>query len=585
MSLKSNVNVHAVLWVLLFWLYIIVLLGTTGWQGEWYDRKYMYALRPETQDVSLWNIEPMSFEADIKKRAAYGDALLPWPSGKKMNQFKNDFGCFGDERKTLAAILATADAVTEAQKFSMIEAQHKFNNGPSSVCTCIDKLYYASFQKYMKYGAETLNQILPAFVRTELTTTFASSTLAEDLKRWMLEDDMATRTQRYDGTAFTSLMANAKSTDAYMQCDHYDKDDKKLSDKTMCILRRDIEILSVCSRAAQNTYQIDFRGIVNASFVSAFAVLCLFWFMFVTIYRHINEPDSKVFTVLRFLVYLSMLGNAGFLLFYYIGMNWGFPSSTGWWTEPWTWDLHRATVLFASTLGALDVVFVLIVFAARMARTHEKETNAVRLEHMLLERPTKLQNIILAQMLTDIPFIVGFSVFFNGVLLESGISETHSLGVVVVMGMVVGFTQHLSNVLHETSIRHLNFDETTNPAVPTAVDADTYRFVNEVAKHRLYIVVLSAVVCAYLVVFPRESFATAGHMTYALSVLTFFLVCSAFDVVRQVDNMMVRSMWISVSDKEKVKSAILFVFILGLMLSRGAASREHVALDFGPDSR
>lgn len=216
-----------------------------------------------------------------------------------MSWFKNDFGCFGNLRATLAPILKDTPIISE----------------------------------------ETINQ-------------------------WMLEDDKATRTQCYDSTAFTSFMSNAKSDSKYMQCDHCDKNNKKMNDKTKCIMLCDIEILLVCSRAAQNTYQIDFRGIVNTTFVNVFNVLSLFWYMFVTIYRHTHTTDSKIYTILKFFVYISILSNAGFLFFYYCRMNWGFVNDFGWWTDLWTWNLHQLIVLFASTLGVSDVVCVFIVFIA-----------------------------------------------------------------------------------------------------------------------------------------------------------------------------------------------------------------------------
>jgi hypothetical protein len=81
-----------------------------------------------------------------------------------------------------------------------------------------------------------------------------------------------------------------------------------------------------------------------------------------------------------------------------------------------------------------------------------------------------------------------------------------------------------------------------------------------------------------MVISPRESFATVGHVTYVFSVLVFFLVLTAFDVVREVDKHMGNGTWISVSDKEKIKSVILSLYVFALMLSRGTGSREHMAL-------
>lgn len=154
------------------------------------------------------------------------------------------------------------------------------------------------------------------------------------------------------------------------------------------------------------------------------------------------------------------------------------------------------------------------VYSLCSLQKNEKESDIVQLQSLLLEQPMKLQNIILTQMLNNVPLIVGFIMLFNSMLLEIVVSETHSLGIVMIMGLVVGFTQYLSNVLHTTSTSHLNFDETTNTRVSATVDANTYRFVNKVAKHCLYIVVLSVVMCAYLVVTPCESFAGACHVTY-----------------------------------------------------------------------
>lgn len=593
MSLKSNVTVHAVLWVIWFWL-AFILLFSTGWQGSWYNRKYMYNLVLSVPFLGLpyWNGNTFNIEDEFKKSKDYGDAITleKWPSGKKMTTYKIKLGCFGTDHAPVTVALKDP-IVTDANIAMMTTKQYKYSEGSNSVCTCIDQLYYTSFQKYKKYETndvkdapkEAHDELLPPTVRTALSSVAQSSDYSADVMRWMLQEQADTQDKQYDGTGFTKIMVNAKSDSYYMQCDSYDAKDNKITDKAKCILRRDLEILSVCSRLAQNTYQIEFRGTVNSSFVTTYGVLCLFWYMFVTICRHLH--DNTVHYLLRYTVYTSMLMNTALIFMYFIGVNWGLVVGESWWTDPWYGDLHRGVVVFTSFLGLVDVFVVIVVLLASTrgnklaAAGGPPNTKDFKLRNLLAEKPERLRDLILTQMLNDVPLIVGFSILFNGLLLETGVSETHSLGIVVVMGMDAGFTQHLSNILHETSLRHLN---TENNMASVHVTSDHYQIVNEIASQRVYMLVTTVFICVYLVISPRESMVWSAHVLYVLSVFVFFFVFTAFDVIREASIRLAdaKSMWISVSDKEKTRSSILLIYVFGLMISSGAStSSDNLRLE------
>jgi hypothetical protein len=604
MSLKSNVTVHAVLWVIWFWLGFVVL-ASTGWQGAWYNRKYLYNLVPSVPFLgidgwkgNLFEGHAFDIEGAFKKAEDYSKDK-PWPSGRNMSLFKFKLGCFGNNTAIKTLLDGTTD-LTHAQMAMMTSQQKMYNEGDNSVCTCIDKLYYASLQNYTRHPAdanvplvkEATSQMLAPELRTLMQDTMTSNAFSE-LLAWMAEST-DTEDERYDGVAFTNVMVNAKSSDLYITCEYYDAK-KILTDKHKCIVRRDLEILSVCSKSAQNSYLIEFRGIVNSSFVTTYGVLCIFWYMFVTIYRHMHSTKSYVKKVF---VYTTMLGNGCLMCVYFFGMNWGLVVNW-WWTDPWYGDLHRGVVFFASLLGVLDVLVVLIVAVSGMFKKGvyaEKlpsgSTNFQKVAReysdwyhtntLLSEKPARQSDLIITQMINDVPLIVGFSILFNGLLMETGVNETHSLGIVVVMGMTLGFTQHLSNILHETSLRHLNKEDEDNLST-VQVSGDHYRLVNEIAAHRVYILVVTVFICVYLVISPRESMPWTGQVLYILSVLVCFFAFTAFDVIREADKILGNgksAMWVSVSDKEKIKSVILLLFVLGLMVSSGASmATESVALE------
>lgn len=588
MSLKTQVNIHTGFWIA--WLLLFAIVTFMEPQGRWYDRKYLYAVASSAPYISDFSPDKATFQQEIEKVKdnVYGEGdLSRWPSGLKMNIFKNELGCFGESGEEFQTYLKAEPFVyTEGKTFEMLIAQHTYNNAPHSVCTCIDKLYYASFKNTPTEG--DLSPILLASTVTNKVKAVLNSlrtTFTADVKKWMLETTY-TDSSRYDGTGFATIMIRSKSDDADMHCKYYDdKSNSWWTDKTKCIQRRDLEIISVCSRSAQSILQIDYKGIVNAAWVRTFGILSIFWYVFLVLHKHHTAPDSKPNYIFKSLTYVAMFGLAVALFFVWIGINWGFDMNWVWWTAPFQWTLHSFVILAVSTLVILDVIIALAVMYSKQYDNTD-DARGLRLKHILTEH-IHLKYIVTTQILLDIPLIVGFSILFNALLLDAGVTESGSLSIVVVMGTVAGFVQHVSNILHQLEIRTRNIGgvhdgiKSHEEVSSMHVDTNTFRFMKECAAHRVYIALVTVIISVYLLVYPRESYAHPAGVLYTASVVFFFLVFTAFDMIREVDHQLKghESMWISMSDKDSIKSIVLLFFVFLLISTVGARSHEYFSVE------
>lgn len=580
MSKFDGFKVHTTAWISLLVLYFAVPLiwyPHDLYTGRWASRKHMYNLQATTVDRS--GVATQTF-ADVVKNVHTQQGH--WLSGSKMTLFKNELGCFGDFQIELMDKMKTHnDTKAIHDQTKLMEWQRKYSGSEHSVCTCIDQLYYASFQK------STGSAYIDAALKTKITNFLAATT--DDIKNWMLGNNdndnqpygKLKHENLYTGVGFTALMQDATSDESYVVCD--DEGEKELKpaaeklNRAQCMMRRDIEIIGVCTRSAQAVMQINAQGVVNTSHIKAFAVLSLFMFIFVTLRRH-----QTTGYVIPFFIAVDF----ALLAFYWTLIN----LSNVWGLHTPEWSIANVAVFILTTLGTLVALLAAVASgssAYRRTTVDDKATpqvtgvryNIDKLGDLLTEDPDNITVIVLAQILVDVNLIVGFSLLLFSLLMEAAVTEVYSLVIVLLMVVVAAFVQHLSNILRYLQQKVLRATNTTKEFTENAtVDEHNFRLLNECAGFRLYIALAVTFICVYLLISPRESQVYPGMNVYTLAVLILFLTCNGFDMIREVEARVTNTVWLSEHDTDNTRSWVLMVLVIAIIFQGGVHDFAYTAM-------
>ena len=586
MSKFDGFKVHTTAWISLLVLYFAVPLiwyPHDLYTGRWASRKHMYNLQATTVDRS--GVATQTF-ADVVKNVHTQQGH--WNSGSKMTIFKNELGCFGDFRIELMNKMITHNDTKEIHEETQLLAwQLAYSKSEHSVCTCIDQLYYASFQK--STGSDQNKVYIHADLKTKITD-FLGATTAE-IRDWMLGNNHHSQPygklkheNLYTGVGFTALMQAATSDASYVVCD--DEGEKELKpaaeklNRAQCMMRRDIEIIGVCTRSAQAVMQINAQGVVNTSHIKAFAVLSLFMFIFVTLRRHQTTG---------YVIPFCIAANFALLAFYWCLINLSY--YLGLHTPEWS--IANVAVFILTTLGTLVALLAAVASgssAYRRTTVDDKGApqvaslryNIDKLGDLLTEDPDNITVIVLAQILVDVNLIVGFSLLLFSLLMEAAVTEVYSLVIVLLMVVVAAFVQHLSNILRYLQQKVLRATNTAKEFTPycdsATVDEHNFRLLNECAGFRLYIALAVTFICVYLLISPRESQVYPGMNVYTLAVLILFLTCNGFDMIREVEARVTNTVWLSEHDTDNTRSWVLMVLVIAIIFQGGVHDFAYTAM-------
>ena len=585
MSKFDGFKVHTTAWISLLVLYFAVPLiwyPHDLYTGRWASRKHMYNLQATTVDRS--GVATQTF-ADVVKNVHTQQGH--WNSGSKMTIFKNELGCFGDFRIELMNKMITHNTTKATHdETEMLEWQRVHSKSEHSVCTCIDQLYYASFQK--STGSDQNKVYIHADLKTKITDFLGVTTT--EIRDWMLGNNdnqpygKLKHENLYTGVGFTALMQDATSDESYVVCD--DEGEKELKpaaeklNRAQCMMRRDIEIIGVCTRSAQAVMQINAQGVVNTSHIKAFAVLSLFMFIFVTLRRHQTTG---------YVIPFCIAANFALLAFYWSLIN----LSNVWGLHTPEWSIANVAVFILTTLGTLVALLAAVASgssAYRRTTVDDKATpqvtglryNIDKLGDLLTEDPDNITVIVLAQILVDVNLIVGFSLLLFSLLMEAAVTEVYSLVIVLLMVVVAAFVQHLSNILRYLQQKVLRATNTTKEFTPycanATVDEHNFRLLNECAGFRLYIALAVTFICVYLLISPRESQVYPGMNVYTLAVLILFLTCNGFDMIREVEARVTNTVWLSEHDTDNTRSWVLMVLVIAIIFQGGVHDFAYTAM-------
>jgi hypothetical protein len=632
--MKKSVTWHLAGWtiLLLFWLFVAVILENVN--GPMFSNKYLYSLEPSTQLSSddKYKISSILSLTDNK----FSDTAA-WPSGQRMNMFKNELGCYGAYNEDIHDALENRDGLgkNSLSAENLLNHQRMYNPSSTSVCTCIDQLYYASFWKEGQLPTSVRHK-LSAFLNTSITLGGSPTQAEKDrhdalemTKLWMLgtgghgaQGGVGSLQLPYDGVGFVSLMQLAQSTDVdgggrvFSCADTNTKDDTVPMDVTQCVMRRDAAILSVCTRSAEGVQMIESRGIFNASRIKNFGVTCLFLYIFLTLFRHMDQvlkqedKDSRWNN--NWLTFLSIVLPAHVLLLLYYAVNVIF--SFHWHTNLSRSDPHRAGVLTALVITVTVVGMIDAVYAAfgvwrnrwlerknavysqvdTQSHIHNHAHKSMKDRASLLRQgkldphlkrdflplqPHDTVSLVWTQVCIDVQYIAGFTMLLLALVLEASVTEVRSLVVVVLMVLVATFTQHLANVvraLQDMVLANEKLAQSTH-AEATAEDelrvsAPVFRFFNEGDACRLYLGLAFIFIVVYLLISPRESQADPAMSVFVLTVVFFGAVSTGFDIIREVETKVTKTKWIAKNDVDKTRSYVMF-FMLFLLTVQSASAR------------
>lgn len=204
-------------------------------------------------------------------------------------------------------------------------------------------------------------------------------------------------------------------------------------------------------------------------------------------------------------------------------------------------------------------------------------TKHIHLKHDFLQlHPANTVELVWTQVCIDIQYIVGFTLLLLALILEASVSEVRSLVVVVLMVLVAAFTQHLSNVVRGLQDMVLRGEEKLNNN-KQRVTGPVFLFLNEGDACRLYLVLAFLFIAVYLIVSPRESQTDPAMSIFVLTVLFFGAASTGFDLVREVETKVTKTMWISKHDTDKTRNYVMFFMLL--MLSVQSASTRYEYFD------
>jgi len=612
----KSVSWHLAVWSLLLIFWLAAAVFSEHANGPMFSNKYLYSMEPST------NLKPdddaTGVSAILDDRQLFSDTK-PWPSGRRMNMFKNELGCSGNFDAAVHAQLADGDNLHMGRlnASSLLNLQYTYNPSPNSVCSCIDKLYYASFWKDGTLPA-SIQDKLASFFKSEAGTAEAQNITADQLtniKNWMLgygayggQAKMFDTTPRqYDGLGFVSFMQTALSTDTdaggrvFTCTEDKLKTDTVAMDTTQCVMRRDAAILSVCTRSAQGVQVVEYRGIFNASRIKNYGVMSLFLYMFLTLFRHMqyklhtNEKDPNTWTsnwvrALAVLLPLYVILMLYFALHVLISMH-GFDLSR---SDPYRAGVLTALVVTVTLVGMLDAVYAVVGVCMNawhytaQNRAHPETTQAGPPQKprtstppkFLPLHPTSTVELVRTRVCIDIQYIAGFTHLLLALVLEASVSEVRSLVVVVLMVLVAAFTQHLANVVLGLQDMVLAREGSKSPVEndEQRVSASAFRFLNEGDACRLYLGLAFIFTTVYLIVSPRESSADPAMSVFVIAVFFFGAVSTGFDVIREVETKMTRTMWISRHDVDNVRSYVLFFLVFMLTVQSTTARYKYYTM-------
>jgi hypothetical protein len=388
--------------------------------------------------------------------------------------------------------------------------------------------------------------------------------------------------------AAQSTDKEADGTTRVFSCSDSTEDTNKM-DITQCVMRRDAAILSVCTRSAQGVQVIESRGIVNASRIKNLGVLCLFLYMFLTLFRHMDQvmkPEDKEslwnhrwLTLLSGVLPLHLVGILYYAANVWSSIHFGDYLSR---SEPNRAGVLSVLVVLVTIVGVADAIYT--VFGVwrtawldrRLAPEYSEADHNDRRGRTLMERvpaknfrlkrdflplaPKNTVELVWTQVCIDIQYIVGFTLLLLALVLEASVSEVRSLVVVVLMVLVAAFTQHLANVVRALQDMVLHRESAPHEG-EQRVNAPAFRFLNECDACRVYLSFAFIFIAVYLIVSPRESQADPAMSMFVLTVIFFGAVSTGFDVIREVETKVTKTMWISKHDMDKTRSYILFFMI------------------------
>jgi hypothetical protein len=588
MSKFDGLTYHSVAWLFLWVLYFAVPLiwyPHNVWHGQWGARKHMYSLQAMTEAPSDGLPATRFFHDEVNNAGDYNDLYEHWPSGSKMNMFKNQLGCFGYWRRDIHKTLESHNTTGATHdELDLLTLQKDNGGSEKSVCTCIDQLYFASFQEAST--PHQLGYIDPA-LQTKIQTRLVAAATPSTVKDWMLgnREDRYGHLQHddhYAGVGFTALMQDAQSSDDYVVCEDQGekikKDTHEQMSKAQCMMRRDVEIIGVCTRSAQSVMQIHAQGVVNTAHVKAYAVLSLFLYMFVSLCRYAHdEAGKKSYLVMALTAIICF--TAVLLCFYWVCIN-----IDGWWAYAPPWSIANIAVFFLTTLDSVVALVACVAAVAGLIQsdTHAQATTTLqkwtnKVGPVFTANPQNTTQLVFMQILVDVNCITGFSLLLFSLLLEAAVTEVYSLTIVLLMVVTVAFVQHLSNILRFVQKMVLNNLNRVN--ISTSVSKDQFRLLNECASCRLYLALVVTFICVYLLISPRESQVYPGMNVYTLAVLALFLTCNGFDMVREMEAHVTKTMWLSEHDSDNTRSWVLMVLVVALIVQGGAQNFAHTAIE------
>jgi len=583
-----SIHFHTVIWLCLWVLYFAVpyfWYPQTLVTGRWGSRKHLYSL--QTTNPRRAGVHTDTFEDVVRQPSKYnGDRA--WPSGSKMNQFKNELGCFGEWQVDVYNTMNTHETTNNTHETSQLLMWQATNSRSEySVCTCIDQLYYASFQSVDKQDDDSF---IPSVVKDRIKQFFSTNTDGV-LRQWMLgrnEEDGSAGT--YKGIGFTALMQETRSDHDYVVCNDEggkkQKHENEQLHKAQCMMRRDVEIIGVCTRSAAAQVQINENGVLNSSHIKAFAVLSLFMYVFVTMVRY--ETSYRWYTVLT----IGMCLNITALTTYWVFINFAFL-----WAYTPQWSIVNVVVSLLSYLGAGVAWIVLFATFSRLLDIRSKDiaekgtqtvsnvrgkqtTEKPRLiQKLLTTDPMDTTVLVVSQVLVDVNCITGFSLLLLSLLLEAGVTEMYSLIIAVLMVVVAAFVQHLSNILRYVQVLTLAQTSQTIANERLDVSNSQFRLLNECASCRLYVGLVVTLICVYLLISPRGSQMYPGMDMYTLAVLILFLTCNGFDVVREVETHMTKTAWLSEHDTDNTRSCVLMVLVIAMIVHGGVHNFAYTGME------
>lgn len=610
--MSKSVTWHLAVWTLLlvFWLVATVFFQNAN--GPPFSNKYIYSLEPSTL-ISTDDVDRLEKVLSTTNND-FSDAEV-WPSGQRMNMFKNELGCFGNYNKDIHTALGKREGLNTGivLQDNLLNLQRMYNPSPSSVCTCVDKLYYASFWKEGELPT-AIKTTLTAFLATPLLPwNSTASAERQQTKAWMLgvgayHAQAGLASKPYDGLGFVSFMQTAQTMDfdtdgttRLFTCTDEVKPGNSKMDVTQCVMRRDAAILSVCTRSAQGVQVIESRGIVNASYMKNFGVMCLFLYVFLTLFRHLNqdmthEPEKMRWNhgwlkILSVALPAHLVGILYYAVNIFISIHHGDLSRS----EPNRAGALSVLVVTVTVLGVADATYAVFgvfrtAWLARRVDVYTDHGHRTALQHvtsknMQLKRdflplhPTTTTELVRTQACIDIQYIAGFTHLLLALVLEASVNEVQSLAAVVLMVLVAAFTQHMANILR--SLQDMVLAKTApkegEQRVPgeQRVAAPVFRFLNECDACRVYLSFAFIVIAVYLVVSPRESQADPNMSEFVLAVLFFGAVSTGFDIIREVETKMTKTMWVSKHDVDKTRSYVMFLLIFMLTVQSAGARYKY----------